>query len=316
MLKYTIKRILLLIPTLFIVLTIVFVLMKLVPGSPVYGMTEGEDYTPEEIYQLEEELGFHDPILVQYARYMAGVFRGDWGTSYSNSRPVFQNMMSIWEPAILMAFVATFITVIIALPVGVLSATHRNSLLDYLVSSASTASMTIPTVCWALLLCYFLAYKLDIFPIMGYDYIAKKGFLRSLYCILLPSISLGLHHVASMARLTRSTMLDVLNQDYIRTAKAKGLPQNKIYYKHALKNTLSLVGTNIATSFASILGGAAITERVFGVRSLGTLAVNSLSSRDYTQEQAIVLFSALMCLGVNLLLDLFYKLLDPRIQYD
>ena len=119
-----------------------------------------------------------------------------------------------------------------------------------------------------------------------------------------------------MARLTRSTMLDVLNQDYIRTAKAKGLPQSKIYYKHALKNTLSLVGTNIATSFAGVLGGSAITERVFGIRSLGTLAVSSLSSRDYTQEQAIVLFSALMCLGVNLLLDLFYKLLDPRIQYE
>lgn len=316
MLKYTIKRVLLLIPTLFIVLTIVFCLMKLVPGSPIYAMTQGEEYTPEELYQLEEELGFHDPILVQYGRYLAGIAKGDWGTSYMNSRPVFENMMNIWEPCILMAFIATFITVIIALPIGVLSATHRNSFLDYFVSSASTVSMTIPTVCWALLLCYFLAYKLDIFPIMGYTYIAKGGFWKSVYCVLLPSISLGLHHVASMARLTRSTMLDVLNQDYIRTAKAKGLPQGKIYYKHALKNTLSLVGTNIATTFAGVLGGAAVTERVFGVRSLGTLAVNSLSSRDYTQEQAIVLFSALMCLGVNLLLDLFYKALDPRIQYD
>ena len=143
MLKYTIKRILLLIPTLFIVLTIVFVLMKLVPGSPIYAMTEGEEYTPEELYELEAELGFHDPIIVQYGRYVAGIFKGDWGTSYLNSRPVFDNMMKIWEPAILMAFLATFITVIIALPVGVLSATHRNSFLDYFVSSASTVSMTI-----------------------------------------------------------------------------------------------------------------------------------------------------------------------------
>ena len=172
MLKYTIKRVLLLIPTLFIVLTIVFCLMKLVPGSPVYAMTEGEDYTPEEIYQLEEELGFHDPIVVQYGRYLAGVFKGDWGKSYLNNQPVFTNMMKIWEPSIIMAFLATFITVIIALPVGVLSATHRNSLLDYFVSSASTVSMTIPTVCCAMLLCYFLAYKLDIFPIMGYTYIS------------------------------------------------------------------------------------------------------------------------------------------------
>ena len=316
MLKYTIKRLLLLIPTLAIVLTIVFCLLQMVPGSPVYALVEGEDYTPEEIWQLEKEMGFHDPIIVQYARYVGNILKGDWGISYLNSRPVFDNMMSIWEPSIIMAFLATFITVIIALPVGVLSATHRNSVLDYFVTSTSTVSMTIPTVCWALLLLYFLGYKLNLFPIFGYTYIRDGGFWKSIYCVLLPSISLGLHHVASMARLTRSTMLDVLNQDYIRTAKAKGLPQSKIYYKHALKNTLSLVGTNIATSFAGVLGGSAITERVFSIKSLGTLAVTSLSARDYNQEQAIVLFGALMCLGVNLILDLFYKYLDPRIQFE
>ena len=316
MLKYTLKRILLLIPTLAIVLTIVFCLLQMVPGSPVYALVEGEDYTPQEIWELEEEMGFHDPIIVQYARYVTNILKGDWGISYLNSRPVFDNMMNIWEPSIIMAFLATFITVIIALPVGVLSATHRNSALDYFVTSTSTVSMTIPTVCWALLLLYFLGYKLNLFPIFGYTYIKDGGFWKSIYCVLLPSISLGLHHVASMARLTRSTMLDVLNQDYIRTAKAKGLPQNKIYYKHALKNTLSLVGTNIATSFAGVLGGSAITERVFGIKSLGTLAVSSLSARDYNQEQAIVLFGALMCLGVNLILDLFYKYLDPRIQFE
>ena len=316
MLKYTLKRILLLIPTLAIVLTIVFCLMQMVPGSPVYALVEGEDYTPQEIWELEEEMGFHDPIIVQYGRYVGNILQGDWGISYLNSRPVFDNMMKIWEPSILMAFMATFITVIIALPVGVLSATHRNSALDYFVTSTSTVSMTIPTVCWALLLLYVVAYKLDMFPIQGYTYIAKGSFWKSVYCVMLPSISLGLHHVASMARLTRTTMLDVLNQDYIRTAKAKGLPQSKIYYKHALKNTLNLVGTNIATSFAGILGGSAITERVFNIKSLGTLAVTSLSARDYNQEQAIVLYSALMCLGVNLILDLFYKYLDPRIQFE
>ena len=316
MLKYTIKRILLLIPTLIIVLTIVFLLMKMVPGSPVYAMVQGEEYTPEEIYELETKLGFHDPIWQQYWRYVSGVFRGDWGKSYYNNLPVFQNILSVWEPAILMTVCATLITVVIALPVGVISATKRNSFLDYFVSSTATVSMTIPTVCWGLLLCYFLAYKLNLFPILGYTYIAKGSFAKSLYCIALPSISLGLHHVASLARLTRSTMLDVLNQDYIRTAKAKGLPPRKIYYKHALKNTLSLVATNIAVSFAGMLGGSAVTERVFGIHSLGTLAVNSLSNRDYSQEQAIVLFTALICLVVNLLLDLFYKLLDPRIRYD
>ena len=316
MLKYTIKRVLLLIPTLFIVLTIVFCLMKLVPGSPVYAMTEGEEYTPEEIYQLEEELGFHDPIVVQYGRYLAGIFKGDWGKSYLNNQPVFTNMMKIWEPAIIMAFLATFITVIIALPVGVLSATRRNSFLDYFVSSASTVSMTIPTVCWALLLCYFLAYKLDIFPIMGYTYIAKGSFWKSVYCVLLPSISLGLHHVASMARLTRSTMLDVLNQDYIRTAKAKGLPQSKIYYKHALKNTISVTGSMVIGSFIGAVGGSSIIEKVFNIRGMGRLALESLTRRDYPQEMAIVLFTAFIGLATNLINDIVFKLIDPRIEYE
>jgi peptide/nickel transport system permease protein len=211
---------------------------------------------------------------------------------------------------------ATIITVVIAIPVGVLSATHRNSLLDYFVTSTSMASMTIPTFCWGLLLCYFVAYKMDLFPILGYEYIEKNGFWNAVYFAALPSISLGLHHVASLARLTRSTMLDVLNQDYIRTAKAKGLPRRKIFYKHALKNTLSIVATSIAYSIASMLGGSAVTERVFGIRGMGTLAVSSLTSRDYNQEQAIVLFTALICLGVNLLLDIFYKILDPRIEYE
>ena len=316
MLKYTIKRILLLIPSLIIVLTIVFVLMQLVPGSPVALLVEGEDYTPEEIYQLEAEMGFHDPIWEQYFRYVKGVLSGDWGESYFTNKPVFQNILEVWEPSIFMAFFATFITVIIAIPLGVLSATHRNSIFDYVVSASSTISMSIPTFCWGLLLSYFVAYKLGWFPVLGYQNIEKAGFWKSMYFVALPSLSLGLHHVASLARLTRSTMLDVMNQDYVRTAKAKGLSQNKVYYKHALKNTLALVGTSITSSFAGILGGSAVTERLFSIRSMGTLAVDALSRRDYNQEQAVVLFSALIALGVNLFLDLFYKYLDPRIEFE
>ena len=146
--------------------------------------------------------------------------------------------------------------------------------------------------------------------------IEKGGFWKALYCVALPSIALGLHHVASLARYTRSSMLDVLNQDYIRTAKAKGLSQGKIYYKHALKNTLSIVATLVANSIASMLGGAVVTERVFNIRGMGTLAVDSLTRRDYSQEQAIVLLTAVICLGVNLVMDIIYKLLDPRIEYE
>lgn len=316
MVKYVIKRTLLLIPTLLVILTLVFCMMRLIPGSPVAALVEGEDYTPEEIYQLEEEMGFHDPIWQQYLRYVGQILKGDWGESYFSHKPVFQSMMDVWEPTILITIVATAITVAISIPIGIISATHRNSLLDYFTTSTSMISMSIPSMVWGLLLSYFLAYKLGIFDAMGYTYIKEGGFWKAVYCIALPGIALGLHHVASLVRYTRSTMLDVLNQDYIRTAKAKGLPQRKVYYKHALKNTLSIVATMIASSVASMLGGTAVTERVFGIRGMGSLAVDSLTRRDYPQEQAMVIFTAMICLGVNLLLDIFYKLMDPRIEYE
>lgn len=316
MLKYVLKRILTLIPTFFLILTLVFALMRCIPGSPIRAMYAGEELTPEEVEELEEQYGFNDPIWEQYVRYIGGILKGDWGESYFTHKPVFEGILDVWEPTIMLTICATIITVVIAIPVGILSATHRNSLLDYFVTSTSMVSMTIPSVCWGLLLLYIFAYKLDIFPIMGYESIEKGGFIGALFCITLPSISLGTRHVASLVRYTRSTMLDVLNQDYIRTAKAKGLSKSKIYYKHAMKNTLSVVATLITSSIATMLGGSAVTERVFNIRGLGTLAVSSLSRRDYSQEQAIVLFCAMICLGVNLLMDIFYKMLDPRIEYE
>lgn len=314
--KYVLKRVLMLIPTFFLIITLVFVLMRFIPGSPIRSMYSGEDLTPQEVEALEEEYGFNDPIYVQYGRYIAGIIKGDWGDSYFTHKPVFQSILDVWEPTVLITVFATLITVSIAIPIGVLSATHRNSLLDYTTTSLSMVSMTIPSVCWGLLLLYFFAYKLDWFPIFGYKQIAKDGFGAALICIALPSISLGTRHIASLVRYTRSTMLDVLNQDYIRTAKAKGLSRGKIYYKHALKNTLSVVATLVAGSIATMLGGSAVTERVFSIRGVGALAVDSLTRRDYSQEQAIVLFCAMICLGVNLLMDIFYKALDPRIEYE
>lgn len=317
MFKYALKRIALMIPTFFIVLTIVFALLRMVPGSPIYYMYPGEELTPQEVEELEEYHGLNDPILEQYVRYLKDVFTGNWGNSYINGEPVFENILRVWEPSIVSAILATIITVIVAIPVGVISALKRNSPLDYFVSITSTASSTVPTVCWALLLLYFLAYKLGWFPLFRvYPSLGDGNIGLSLWVILLPSISLGTHHIASLARITRATMLDVINQDYVRTAKAKGLPSRKVYYKHALKNTLSLVATNITSSFIGMLGGAAVTESVFSIRGLGTLATESMGGRDYSQEQAIVILTAIICLSVNLLMDIFYKLLDPRIEYE
>lgn len=318
MAKYILKRVILLIPTLFIVLTIVFCLMRLVPGSPVYALLEemDMDITPELIEEMETEMGFNDPILEQWWRYISGVFTGDWGVSYFNDLPVFENMIAVWEPTLLIAGYATVITVVIAIPTGIYCATHRNSVLDYIISSLSTATMVVPGFCLGLLFCYVFGFKLGWFPSVGYTSIERGGLGKALWCLTLPSFSLGLHHVASLARYTRSTMLDVLNQDYIRTARAKGLSRSKIYYKHAMKNTLSIVGTMIAGSIAGMCGGASVTEKVFNIRGMGTLAVDSLGRRDYNQEQAIVIFFAMVFLVLDLLLDIMYKALDPRIEYE
>lgn len=317
MAKYILKRLLLMIPTLLIILTVVFCLMRLVPGSPVYALLEGvDDVTDEMIEELEEEMGFNDPIVVQWFRYMKDIFTGDWGESYFNSTDVFQNMIAVWEPTILITLYATMITVFIAIPLGIFTATHRNSVLDYVVTTCSTATMVIPGFCLGLLFCYFFGYKLGWFPAVSYISIAKGGIWKALWSVTLPSFSLGLSHVASLTRFTRSSMLDVLNQDYIRTARAKGLSINKVHYKHALKNTLPIVGTMVVGSFAGMLGGASVTEKVFNIKGMGTLAVDSLGRRDYPQEQAIVLFIALISLGVDLLMDIMYKALDPRIEYE
>lgn len=318
MAKYIVKRVLLLIPTVLIIVSIVFLLMRVVPGSPVYALLEqeGAEITPETVEAKEEEMGFNDPLIVQYGRFLKGIVTGDWGESYFDERDVFQNILAVWEPSILMTLVSVAVTVVVGIPVGILSATRRNSLLDYCVTSSSMVAMCIPGFCLGLLLIYFCGFKWGWFPVVGYTSIKQGGIWQALYYVALPGISLGLHHVATLARYTRTTMLDVLGQDYIRTARAKGLSRNKVYYKHALKNTLSVTGTVIVNAIGGGLGGSAVMESVFNIKGLGYLAVKSLGRRDYSQEQAIVLFIAIIFLGVDLLNDIFYKLLDPRIEYE
>ena len=323
--KYVLKRFLLLIPTLFIVLSIVFLLLRMADGSPAREiLLEELDEAPslEQVYEKEVEMGLHDPIIKQLFRFYGEILRGDWGDSYKFKKPVFEKMASVWEPTLLIAGYATIITVFIAIPAGIFSATHRNSLLDYTISTFSTITMVVPGFCVSLLMQFFFSvwwrqkFGYQLFPATEYFFIEEKGFAESFARVTMPSFSLGLHHVASMARYTRSTMLDVLSQDYIRTARAKGLSRSKIYYKHALKNTLSIVGTMIAGSVAGMIGGAAVTESVFNIHGMGELTVTSLNYRDYPQEQAIVLFSAFLFLFLDLLLDIMYKLLDPRIEYE
>ena len=313
--KYMVKRILSAIPTVFVVMTLVFVLMRVLPGNPVYSMMDTSDMTKEEIDAISEQMGFNDSIFVQYGRYLGGIVTGDWGESYFNNRDVMENIRGRLEPTIMITICSTIITLLIGIPIGIASAIHRNTLLDYSLSTASMICLTIPTFWLGVMMVYFLAFKWHIFPMQGYKTIASSGLWQALYHVAMPSFALGMTHVASVARHTRSSMLGVLNEDYIRTAKAKGLSPFKVNFKHALKNTLSLIATLIAGSVATMLGGSTVVEKVFNIDGVGKLAYDSLLRRDYMQEQAVVLFMAIIFIVVNIILDILYKVIDPRIKF-
>ena len=315
MLKFTIRRILSAIPVTLIVISMVFALMRIIPGDPTI-MILGEDAEPQEYEELRDRMGLNDPLIVQYVRYMKDILTGDWGTSYYNQKPVFENIFSRWEPTILLTIYSTTLAVVIGIPVGVISARKRNSILDYTVTTVSAIGISAPGFWVGLMMVYLFGVQLRWFPVQGYTTIAEGGLAGALYSLTMPAMCLSLSHQATLCRYTRTMMLDVLNNDYIRTGHAKGLSEKVVYYKHALKNAAAPVVTNIGFAIATKLGGSAVIETVFNIPGVGKLAVESLGRRDYDQEQAIIIFVSILLIFTNILLDIVYKLLDPRIEFD
>ena len=224
--------------------------------------------------------------------------------------------MKRMEPTILLMLYSTFLSVSIGIPFGIIAAKRRNSLADYSLTTISIFGTSIPVFWLGIMMIYLFGVKMMWFPVQGYIPIEKDGLWQSLYSLTMPSFALGFQHISSIARYTRSTMLDVMNNDYVRTARAKGLTETKVYYKHALKNSLAPVVTLVGFSMAGMLGGSVVTETVFNIPGMGKLAYDSLMRRDYTQEQAIILFVAIIFILTNILLDIIYKWLDPRIELD
>ena len=313
MLKYTIKRIIAAIPVLLIVVTFVFFLMRALPGDPAQ-MILGKDADPLMVEKLRETMGLNDPLPIQYVRYVKDIATGNWGSSYYNSLPVFENISTRFEPTLLIMIFSVLISVIIGIPVGIIGAVKRNSILDYTLMSVSVLGLSVPVFWTAIMLSFYVGAILGWLPSMNYVKIADGSLLNSLKYVTLPSVALGFQSVASIARYTRSTMLDVLNNDYIRTARAKGLIENRVLYKHALKNALAPVVTHVGLNIASLLGGATVCETVFNINGMGKLAYDSLVRRDYAQMQACVLIVAIIYVVINMILDIVYKLLDPRIE--
>jgi peptide/nickel transport system permease protein len=311
--RYIAKRLWSLVPVMFVVATLVFFLVHLTPGDPA-SVILGPDAPQEAIAELRARLGLDRPLPVQFVRWFGQVLQGDLGESIFLRRPVTQAIVERLEPTLLLAGLATVLAVIIGIPTGVLAAVYRNTWLDRLFMSISVFGVSMPNFWLALNLIFLFALTLAVLPVSGYVPLRDDPLL-TLRFLLLPAFSLGFPQSALIARMTRGSMLDVLSQDYVKTARAKGLSEQLVIYKHALKNTMITVMTVIGIVLAITLSGSVVVETIFGLPGIGRLIINSVLRRDYPVIQGTVLFIAASYVLVNLLIDLLYVYLDPRIKY-
>lgn len=310
--RYVIKRILSVIPVLFVVSIIVFSLTHITPGSPA-AMILGEEATQEEIEELEAQMGLDQPLPVQYVKWLGGLFHGDLGTSVVGNKPVTEMLAGHFAPTISLTIFSTIITVLIGLPLGMLAARKRGTAVDAAVNGISLAGISIPGFLVGLLLMLLVCVRWKLLPVSGYKPL-KMGLWKHIKCLILPAVALGFMHSALIMRMSKASMLEVLNSDYIRMAKAKGVREFALVAKHAFKNTLVAMVTVIGQSIIGSLSGAAVIETTFGIPGMGFLMVNSIGRRDYEVIQGIVLLIALINVGISLIVDLIYGLIDPRIR--
>jgi peptide/nickel transport system permease protein len=311
-LAVVVQRLLATIPVMIIVAVIVFSLLYLTPGDPA-AVLAGEQATAEEIEQLRVALGLDQPYLVRFSQWAGSVLQGDLGTSIFSRRPVLDLIVQRLEPTIALTIASLLIAVLIAVPLGVIAAWRSGGIIDRFAMSFAVLGFSVPVFVLSYLFIALFSVKLGLLPVQGYVPIAY-GFGPFARHLILPALSLGIINAALIARITRTTMLEVLNQDYIRTARAKGLPIRRILMRHALKNAAVPIVTVIGISFALLISGVVVTETVFNIPGLGRLTVDAILRRDYPVIQGVILVFSAAYVVVNLLVDLSYSLFDPRIK--
>ncbi|MCA9859165.1 MAG: ABC transporter permease [Thermomicrobiales bacterium] len=310
---YILRRLLMLIPVMLIVGVVVFMLVHLTPGDPA-AVILGQSATGEQIQQLREELGLNDPFLVQFFNWFRNALRLDFGESLFLGMPVTEALRERAQPTILLTTYALIFEILIGVPAGVIAAIKRNSLVDRVLMVMSIAGAAIPTFFLGIVLILVFAVRLKWVPAGGYVPIEEDP-VQHFKGMILPAFTLGFSAAGLLARLVRSSMLDVLRDDYIRTAMAKGLKFRKVVTGHALRNALIPAITVIGYSLGALLGGAVVTETVFNIPGMGRLVVQSISRRDYPLIQGAIMLIAGIYVLVNLLVDVLYVYIDPRIRY-
>jgi len=299
------KRILQTVLILFAVALLIFIMLRIIPGNAIVTMM-GEHANPEAIERMTAELGLDKPFYVQFWKYISGVFSGDLGTSYSLNRPVSELIATAFPNTLRLAVCAALVAWLLGIVCGIIAAVKKNSILDHSFMGLSLLGVSVPVFMVAMVLQYLLAYKWKLFPISS----GSAGWIG----YVLPAIALGWNSAGSIARLTRSTLLEVMQEDYIDTARAKGLRQVAVIVFHGLRNAVLPVITMMAVQLSSLLSGAVICETIFSVNGIGRLAVQAIEGRDIPLLQGTILFSTALVILGNLVADCLYSVLDPRIR--
>ncbi len=312
MLRYVLGRLLASIPIFVLVAVFIFSLIHLMPGDPAV-LLAGDNANPQQVEKIRERLHLDQPVIVQFGIWAANAVQLDLGDSIYSNQPVTRLIGQRIEPTLVLAIVTLVFTVALAVPLGVVSAWRANGLVDRAIMAFAVFGFSVPVFVTGYLLVYFFAVKLRWFPVQGYKPL-EDGVLTTLHSVTLPSIALALVFAALIARVTRAAMLEALNENFIRTARAKGLGMFRILVVHALKSAGVPVITVIGIGFATLVGGVVVTESVFNIPGIGRLTVDAITRRDYPVVQGVILFFSGLLILINLLVDLSYVLFDPRVK--
>jgi len=313
MFAYICRRVLATIPVMLFVALFVFSLLYIAPGDPA-AIIAGDQATPDDVERIRASLGLDRPFLVRFFGWLLDVLSGDLGKSIFTNLPVTHMIAQRVQPTLSLMVLTLILALSVAIPAGVVAAWKQGSLIDRAVMMMAVMGFSVPVFVVGYVLAYIFALVLDWLPVQGYTPL-EQGLVPWVRNLILPAVALGAVYIALIARITRATMLEVLSQDYIRTAKAKGLGQRGILFLHALKNAAVPIVTIVGIGFAALIGGAVVTESVFAIPGLGRLTVDAILRRDYPVIQGVVLLFSFVYVAVNLLVDLLYTLFDPRIRY-
>ncbi len=313
MLAFLLKRIAATVPVLLIVAVVVFLILRLTPGDPAAIMA-GDNATPEQIARIRTHLGLDRPLVLQFGSWLFDMLRGRLGESFYFKMTVTELIGQRLEPTVALATLTILIAVGVAVPLGVLAAWRHGGWLDRALMGFSVLGFSIPVFVLGYILIYVFSVKLGWFPVQGYVPL-KDGFGRFLHHLILPAITLSVIYIALIARVTRAAVSETLTEDYVRTARAKGLPESRVVVRHALRNAAVPIATVIGIGIALLIGGVVVTESVYSIPGLGRLTVDAVLARDFPTIQGVILFFSVAYVLINLLVDLSYLLFDPRIRY-